>query len=305
MGGSGIGMIAASILDGMPEVQVAGFVNDRVAVGTQIGKYKVVDGIKCFSPDVANAYANYPESGYGLMDRKSFWFRSRNRLFGSFVRQYARAEGKTRFLEIGCGRGDFIRQISGNANLEITGSEIYLKGLLRARKELPGIEFIQLDVTRDTLNGQFDIIAAFDVIEHIEDDAAAISNINRMLRRGGVLIMTVPQHMFLWGRLDEFLRHRRRYSRRELAGKLAQNGFAVARCTSFVFVLFPLMLISRLFDRGCERSQPDEASIGRRINVGGVLNWILDFFMRIDEALIRLGLSLPFGGTLLVVARKV
>lgn len=269
--------------------------------------YTVVEGIRCFSPEVASSYADYPDGGFDLTDKSgesSFWVRSRNRLFKRIVYDQLAPTGKTKFLEIGCGTGGFIQQIVENENLEITGSEIYLKGLLYAKKNLPNVDFIQFDVTQGEIGEKFDLIVAFDVIEHIENDVAAISNINRMLHKGGGLIMTVPQYMFLWSKLDEIVKHKRRYSRRELVTKLQENGFDISYSTSFLFVLFPLMLISRMFDKGFDRSQSDEVALEKRVKFPNVLNWIFDLFMRIDEALIRLGISLPFGGTLVVVARK-
>ena len=269
--------------------------------------YTVVEGIRCFSPEVASSYANYPDGGFELTDKSgesSFWVRSRNRLFKRIVYDHLVSTGKTKFLEIGCGTGGFIQQIVENENLEITGSEIYLKGLLYAKKNLPNVDFIQFDVTQGVIGEEFDLIVAFDVIEHIENDVAAISNINKMFHKGGVLIMTVPQHMFLWSKLDEIVKHKRRYSRRDLVAKLQENGFDINYCTSFLFVLFPLMLISRMFDKGRDQSQSDEVALEKRVKFPNVLNWIFDHLMRIDEALIRLGISLPFGGTLVVVARK-
>ena len=269
--------------------------------------YTLAEGIKCFSPEVANSYADYPDGGFDLTDKSgesSFWVRSRNRLFKSIVQDHLVAIGKTKFLEIGCGIGGFIQQIVENENLEITGSEIYLKGLLYAKKNLPNVDFIQFDVTQGVVGEEFDIIAAFDVIEHIENDVAAILNIYKMLRRGGSLIVTVPQHMFLWSKLDEIVKHKRRYSRREMVTKLQKNGFDISYCTSFLFVLFPLMLISRMFDKRRDQSQSDEVALEKRVKFSNVLNWIFDRLMRIDETLIRLGISLPFGGTLVVVARK-
>lgn len=270
-------------------------------------QYTIVDGIRCYSPEVANAYADYPDSGFDLTDKNvdsSFWVSSRNRLFKRLVNAQIAPTGKTKFLEIGCGTGNFIQQIVENENLEITGSEIYLKGLVYAKKNLPNVDFIQFDVTQGEIGEEFDLIVAFDVLEHIENDVAAISNINRMLHKGGGLIMTVPQHMFLWSKLDEIVKHKRRYSRRDLVTKLQENGFDISYTTSFLFVLFPLMLISRMFDKGSDQSQSDEVALEKRVKFPNVLNWIFDLFMRIDEMLIRLGISLPFGGTLVVVARK-
>jgi 2-polyprenyl-3-methyl-5-hydroxy-6-metoxy-1,4-benzoquinol methylase len=270
-------------------------------------KYVMVDGIKCYSPGLANSYTDYPGSGFDLTDKNaesSFWVISRNRLFKNIIERHLLPTGKTKFLEIGCGTGDFIQQIARNKKLEITGSEIYLKGLLYAKKNQPSVNFVQFDVTQGTIGEQFDIITAFDVIEHIENDNTALSHINQMLNKDGFLIVSVPQHMFLWSKLDEIVKHKRRYSRKEMLTKLKENGFTVSYCTSFLFVLFPLMIISRILDKGGDYSSSDEKSLEKRVKFPRILNTFFDFFMRIDEGLIRLGVSLPFGGTLVVIARK-
>jgi 2-polyprenyl-3-methyl-5-hydroxy-6-metoxy-1,4-benzoquinol methylase len=270
-------------------------------------QYTLVDGIKCFSPEVASDYADYPDSGFDLTEKNaesSFWVSSRNRLFKNIVFKYMAPAGKTKLLEIGCGTGNFISQIVANEKLQITGSEVYLKGLFYAKKNLPSVDFIQFDVTRGKFDEQFDMITAFDVIEHVEEDVVALTNVNQLLRSGGFFIVTVPQHMLLWGKLDEIVKHKRRYSRQELVTKLKQSGFEIKYCTSFLFILFPLMLISRLLDKGHSQPQSDEVALEKRVKFSNGLNWILDRFMRVDEALIKAGFSLPFGGTLLIVARK-
>jgi 2-polyprenyl-3-methyl-5-hydroxy-6-metoxy-1,4-benzoquinol methylase len=193
---------------------------------SDILNYTIIDGVKCFSPEVASDYSDYPDNGFDLTEENaesSFWVSSRNRLFKRIVRKHTLLEGKTKFLEIGCGTGDFVRQIAGDDRLEITGSEIYLKGLVYAKKNLPKVDFVQFDVTQGTIGEKFDIITAFDVIEHIENDQAAISNISQMLGKNGIFIVSVPQHMFLWSQLDEIVKHKRRYSRKELIEKLKKK----------------------------------------------------------------------------------
>jgi len=274
--------------------------------------YTIIDGIKCFSPEVADDSADFPETGFDINDNEIwaqnfFWSISRNRLFKKIVFDNLKRTGKTKYLEIGCATGDFIRQISENKNLEITGSEIYLKALVQIQKHFPAVHFIQYDVTKGIIDEQFDIISAFDVIEHIENDVVAIANINQMLRKEGCLIVTVPQHQFLWGNLDDILKHKRRYSRKDLVTKLQENGFDISFATSFLFFLFPLMLISRLLDKGGHKSgcnEEDSLALDKRVKFTNSLNRIFDFFMRIDEFLIQLGISLPFGGTLVVIAKK-
>jgi SAM-dependent methyltransferase len=271
-------------------------------------EYTVVEGVKCFSPDVADVYLDYPDAGFALTDanaQRSFWVRSRSRLFKWLVTKNLAAGRRTRLLEIGCGTGDFIRHLVDDERLEITGSEIYLRGLVYAKRNLPKVEFVQFDVTQGIIDEGFDIIAAFDVLEHIENDRAAMANMNRMLAKGGVAIISVPQHMFMWGPLDEIVKHKRRYSRTEMVAKLDENGFEVTRWTSFVFTLFPLMFVSRLLDRKADdASASDGVALENRVTFPLLVNRLFDLVMRIDEMLIRLGLLLPFGGTLVVVARK-
>ncbi|MEK7412354.1 MAG: class I SAM-dependent methyltransferase [Planctomycetota bacterium] len=267
---------------------------------------ETVGGIKCYSSGVADSYTDYPDAGFDVTDKleaDSFWVRSRNRLIKHLVHKYASRTAKTRFLDIGCGTGAVIQGIIDDANLEITGSEIYLKGLLYAKSKLPRVDFIQFDVTQGILPAQFDMIGAFDVIEHIENDVAAIANIHEMLSDDGYFIVTVPQYMFLWSKLDTIVKHKRRYSKKELLLKLRQQGFAISYSSSFLFALFPLMLISRLLDRKDSGNKAD-MEFEKRVRFPKVLNWIFDKIMRIDEVLIRLGVSLPCGGSLLVVAKK-
>jgi len=267
----------------------------------------IVDGIKCYSPEVARAYTDYPDTGFDLTNENaesSFWVSSRNRLFKRIVQSHLVPTSKTRFLDIGCGTGNFIQQIAKNKNMEITGSEIYLKGLAYAKKNLPGVDFVQFDVTQGKIGEKFHIITAFDVLEHIENDNAALSNISQMLKKDGVLIVSVPQYMFLWSKLDEIVKHKRRYSRRELVAKLKANDFDIGYVTSFLFILFPLMLISRLFDKADDELPTNERELEKRVTFSGFLNKIFDFIMKVDEALISIGVSLPFGGTLVAVARK-
>ena len=269
--------------------------------------YTVVDGIKCYSSDAAAVYADYPNEGFDLTDseaERSFWILSRNRLFKHLVRTNMAPVGTTRLFEVGCGTGSFLRELADVPNLAIVGSEIYHKGLVYAQATLPGVELIQYDVTKGVTGAQFELVAAFDVLEHIEQDRQAMANVHAMLVEGGRFILSVPQYQILWSPLDDLVRHKRRYSRREMTEKLEAAGFRIRYATSFVFTLFPLMLAARLADKGNRTGADEGAALARRVRFPAWQNWLFDHVMRLDEALIRLGLSLPFGGTLVVVAEK-
>ncbi|PJD93183.1 MAG: SAM-dependent methyltransferase [Legionella sp.] len=268
--------------------------------------YTLIDGIKCYDPEIAQNCKNYPSAGFDVVDKQEqniFWCRSRSRLLKRVIAKYLKPNGS--FLEIGCGTGFFIRELAKNSSYKITGSDVHLSGLKYAQEKSPETEFVQLDATSNYISEKFDVIGAFDVIEHIKDDEAVLLNAYHSLVKGGTLILTVPQYQFLWSKLDELVKHQRRYSKTELFAKLHQQGFDVVFQSSFVFVLFPLMLVSRLLDK---KHVPDQEfssdEFKKRVKFPKLLNWVMDKLMYIDEFFIRLGVSLPYGGSLLVVARK-
>lgn len=268
--------------------------------------YTMIDGIKCYDPEIAQNCKNYPSAGFDVVDKQErniFWCRSRSRLLKSIITKYLKPGSS--FLEIGCGTGFFIRELAKKSSYKITGSDVHLSGLKYAQEKSPNTEFIQLDATSNYISEKFDAIGAFDVIEHIEDDEVVLSNAYHSLTTAGYLIITVPQYQFLWSKLDELVKHQRRYSKADLVSKLHKQGFDVVFQSSFVFILFPLMLVSRLLDRSHVPSDEFSADeFKKRVKFPRFLNWVMDKLMYIDEFLIGLGLSLPYGGSLLVVARK-
>ena len=268
---------------------------------------EVIDGIDCYAPDVARGEDGYPAQGFEITDaleRSSFWVRSRNRLLIRLFDRFVANGRRPSVLEIGCGTGNFLGELSRSGDYELTGSEVHLAGLRFAVAKRPGIRFVQLDALRVPFRERFDAIGAFDVIEHIEDDVRVIENIRAALKPGGVAIISVPQYQFMWSELDELVHHKRRYSKADLVGKLSGAGFRVVFCTSFVFALFPAMLAKRLIGGRSPSRGSRKESLERHVKFPGFLNGLFDAIMRLDELLIAAGIALPFGGTLVVVARK-
>lgn len=188
--------------------------------------------------------------------------------------------------------------------LRLTGSEIRLEGLRTARQRFPDIDFIQLDAIHMPFTSAFDIVGGFDVIEHIDADEAVMAGVHRALRPGGLFLVTVPQHPWMFTSFDRLLGHKRRYARPDLVGKLLRNGFEIEFATSFVTLLFPAMALSRLLRRDRAESPDPPAALGDRLTIHSLANRLCDWLMRVDEAIVNRGISLPFGGSLLAVARK-
>ena len=269
--------------------------------------YMVIDGFRCYAPALAVDHADYPSDGFDVtaaVEERSFWCRTRNRVLRSVVERFSERAKPLDMLEIGCGTGTVLGALKAVSNLRLTGSEIYLKGLRHARQRLPGVDFIQLDATAMPFREAYDIVGAFDVLEHIDADELVMRQVRAALRPSGLFVLTVPQYQWMSSRIDEMVCHKRRYSRSELLSKLEAAGFDVVYTTSFVTALFPAMAAMRLLDRLRPMPVDVKADFRSQVALPSPVNFLFDWISRLDEVLLKAGFSLPFGGSLLAVARR-
>jgi SAM-dependent methyltransferase len=270
---------------------------------------ETVQGFPAFAPDFAHLHPDFPPDlfpGLARAEEKSFWFQGRNRIIQWLFRRFLGAETHD-VLEVGCGTGFVLRGLATTfPSYRLTGAEVYSAGLRFAQDRVPQAHFCQLDATNMPFESLFDAIGCFDVLEHIPDDEAALRGIAKALKPDGFLFITVPQHMWLWSAYDEAGGHKRRYSRSELVSKVQAAGYQVLFVSSFVSLLLPLMFANRFLQKEDKRSRAEvsEQSL-RDLTPSGLLNVIGSLCMRIDFFLLRLGLSLPLGGSLSMVVRKI
>ncbi|MBU2623851.1 MAG: class I SAM-dependent methyltransferase [Proteobacteria bacterium] len=259
--------------------------------------------VPVFAPELAQNNSGFKASYFGPLaelEASHFWFRARNALIIWALGKYGARVSS--FMEIGCGTGFVLQGIARNfPKIHLVGSEIYPEGLAFAVDRIEGGEFMQMDARQIPFVAEFDAIGAFDLLEHVAEDETVLKQMHQALKPGGLLLLTAPQHRWLWSSVDEYSCHIRRYTAQELHDKVVLAGFTIMRSTSFVISLLPFMLISRLLQRNKSESFVPQAES----QIHPLLNRIFEGFLRLELWLIRMGVSFPFGGSRLVVATKI
>jgi SAM-dependent methyltransferase len=249
------------------------------------------EGIDGFDPDAFDRLAS--------LEQASFWFRSRNRLIAWAVREYF--PDAASLLEIGCGTGFVLAGLERDRpELRLAGAELYAGGLRHAAERTPSADFFQFDARDIPFEAEFDVVGAFDVLEHIDRDEDVLAGMHTAVAPGGGIVVTVPQHGWLWSASDDYAEHKRRYSRAELTSKVTRAGFSVRRATSFVSLLLPLMAASRLAERLSSRPYEPSREHQSAQRADAPLERIADA----ELWALQRGVNFPAGGSLLLIATR-
>ncbi len=254
-----------------------------------------------FAPELADTATGFDPKAFhelATLEARHFWFVARNELIVGLAKKFF-PQART-FLEVGCGTGFVLRAVAQSRQWErLVGSELHPSGLAYARKRLPPeAEAVQMDARHIPAQNFFDVVGAFDVIEHIAADMEVLQGIRKSIRSGGGVIISVPQHPWLWSRADEVAHHVRRYRRGELESKLRRSGFDILFSSSFTALLLPLMAASRL-KKTKDEEKPYEFSLNP------ALNHLLLQILRAEVRFTLAGVRWPLGGSRIVVGRAV
>jgi SAM-dependent methyltransferase len=245
------------------------------------------------------------------IESKHFWFRTRNRVIATLAEQITKnwAYGY-RVLEVGCGTGNVLRTLEQTCSRGVVvGMDLFAEGLAFARTRT-SCPLVQGDLEQPGFGVQFDLIGAFDVVEHLSDDLQVFRSIHSMLKPSGVLLLTVPAHQSLWSYFDEGSHHCRRYEPADLRRKLNQTGYEIEFLSEFMASIYPLLwLVRRVrsLHRGTRNSDSADSDFAlslEELRIVPVLNELLTFVLMQEAKLIKSRLALPFGSSLVVAARR-
>jgi SAM-dependent methyltransferase len=254
-------------------------------------------------PEMTLPLETFPEESFAKLaevEDGHFWFEERNNLISWAMKKYA--PDCRSFLEVGCGTGFVLRRIAEDfPQASITAVEYYEAALPFASGRCPRATISQADITNLSFDGEFDVVGCFDVLEHIPDDVEALRNLKKVLKPGGLLLVSVPQHMWLWSEQDEYARHQRRYTRKELADKASAVGLKPVFATSYVGLPVPLMLFRKIRSKLKKTGGAIDSS---EFNVSPLANSVLRRILTGERLAVRCGFSWPIGGSCVAGFRR-
>lgn len=244
--------------------------------------------------------STYPSTLYktiASVDTDHFWFTSRNRMIAAFIRSSILHPVGMRLLEVGCGTG-IVMQTLERMGFICTGLDVNAQALAYARKRTKG-ELLRQSIFRYKPPLKYDVIGAFDVLEHIGDDVTFLQIAHRLLLPGGYILLTVPAGMWLWSRTDTASGHQRRYEKTALRQRLERAGFNVQSIVYWNMLLLPLYALWHRHS-GTNKKDVVAAHLQR---MPRALNTLLEWVFSIELFLFS-RIRLPIGATLVVCAQK-
>lgn len=227
-----------------------------------------------------------------------WWFQARRRILRDVVGRYRPPAGvAAAIVDVGCGTGEMLDMLREFG--PVTGLDASPIAVGHCRERFGDAVDVRLGRIPDDLPPGAGLVTAFDVVEHLEDDADALAAIRASLAPGGRFICTVPAFGFLWSDHDVSHHHYRRYTRSMLRRRLEDAGFAVERLTYFNTVLFPAVAAVRLL----QRLRPGRGGGSDAGLPSPTVNRVLLRVFSAERRILRLT-SLPVGISLLAVCRR-
>lgn len=254
-----------------------------------------------FHPEVSGSHSGMSPEIYeevARVEEKHFWMRARAEYIVSVFNEIVRKDAK--IIEIGSSTGNIARVLKRAGYNDVAAGDVHESALGFAGAY--GIsECYQFDLMRAPFQGHFDAVGLFDVFEHLDDEAAAAANISRMLRPGGVVLATVPAHMWLWNREDAVASHRRRYTLSQFRAIFEKAGFSILNARYFFASIVPLLFLRSRFHRDRGEVLPEDFK--DRFRVNPAVNWLLGKILDCENRFFS-KTGFCCGGSIMLVARK-
>jgi SAM-dependent methyltransferase len=226
---------------------------------------------------------------------KHWWFSSKRRIVSDLlsIKGFRNQE----ILDVGCGAGLMLQELVKFGHVRgMDGSE---EAIRFSSKVFQGE--IKLGSLPDLIpfpSEQFTLVTALDVIEHVDDDVAALIAIKNVMKKDGSLLITVPAYQFLWSKHDDLNEHKRRYTKNELEQKLKLAGFNLEKISYYNTLLFPLIASIRMINKFLRLNEGSDVEMP-----GKFINFVLKNIFLLEKYWLR-HFVFPFGVSLIAIAKK-
>jgi SAM-dependent methyltransferase len=230
---------------------------------------------------------------------ESWWYLGRLTVLGALLKRYSIPPGPV--LDIGAGAGPNLGLWKSLGPTTMVEPDPLLAAGLAADNPDSVVKCADWPMEEELLSSsKFSTVVMTDVLEHIQDERAALDAAGRALNPGGFLIVTVPSYQWLWSKHDIDVGHVRRYSRKKLSSVVRSQGFEVMYLSYFNFFLFPLAAAVRLLGKVAPF-----ASAGRAegLRPPRLLNSALRRTFELETRQLIRG-TLPWGLSIVLIARK-
>jgi SAM-dependent methyltransferase len=189
-------------------------------------------------------------------DGRHWWYRARRQILAELIRRETRLPAGAAILEVGCGSGHNLPMLQQFGTVDALELDEGARAIAERRlgRSVMSAPLPELDGVPDR---HYDLIGAFDVIEHVSDDQAALESVASKLKTGGMFVMTVPAHQWMWSDHDVLNHHKRRYSKGALRRLVEYSPLRLRRIGYFNSLLFPLAVTQRLSSRLRNRDDAD------------------------------------------------
>jgi SAM-dependent methyltransferase len=241
--------------------------------------------------------------GYSILfdfEQKYWWHVGRRKILKVFLKRYCSKNRNMQILDIGCGTGANFETLEKYGNVfGLDNSEEAVKYCQKNNyfnTILGDIRSVNLDDNR------YDLITNLDVLEHLDDDNLAVQKMYKLLKKDGLVIITVPAYNFLWSKHDIINQHKRRYIKFQLKTILEDNNFKIIKISYMVTFLAPLIILFHLFVRIYNKFLPKKIE-HNYIKFPQFINTLFVWSLYLEAILIKY-INFPFGISIVCVAQK-
>lgn len=233
------------------------------------------------------------------IDRRHFWRINKRRLVLDLIDRQAPKRDHLRFLDVGSAASLLGLSLQERGEVLLIEPDGPTAELARAEHGLSVGEGSLPDAMPSSADGPFDVVTALDVIEHIDDDVAAVSALVKRMQPDGLMVVTVPALPSLWSEHDEVLHHKRRYVTKDLRAALEAGGLQVEWMSYYTSLLLPVLATQRLLGRMKKREGPKEYLVKVP---NPLLNISMGLVQSLERTLLRL-FPMPIGAAIVAWGR--